>query len=86
MDKPVAMTGKDLIFYILKNDLENELFSIPENIEFLTVDEYAVKLGMGIDSVKTKITLGILSTVIINGKSYILYFNKVEVSKDASQN
>lgn len=82
MDKPVAMTGRDLIFYILQNDLENDLFSIPENIEFLTIDEYAVKSGMGVDSVKTKISLGCLNTVTLAGKRYILYFNKVEVNNN----
>lgn len=54
------MTGRDLIIYILKNNLEDtEVFDVNGCfIGFLTEGEAAVKLGVGIETVKAMISLG----------------------------
>lgn len=42
------MTGKDLILYILQNNLENEqVFKNGRFLSFLTVEEAAAKFGVG---------------------------------------
>lgn len=47
------MTGRDLIIYILANDLENEpVFKDGTFMGFMTVDEAAKKLGVGVETVK----------------------------------
>ena len=49
------MTGRDLICYILENNLENR--SIVQNGKFcgfLTAEEAAVKFNVGIDFLKPK--------------------------------
>lgn len=46
------MTGKDLIIYILTNNLENEsVFKDGKFIGFLTVNEVAEKMNVGIATV-----------------------------------
>lgn len=46
------MTGKDLIIYILENNLENEeMFKDGKFMGFMSVDEAAVKFNVGIYTV-----------------------------------
>ena len=46
------MTGKDLIIYILSNNLENEsVFKDGKFIGFLTVDEVAQRMKVGVATV-----------------------------------
>ena len=43
----MQMTGRDLIVYILQNNLENEVM-----LELMSEDEAAVKFGVGIATIK----------------------------------
>lgn len=68
------MTGRELIIYICQNKLENEEL-INEKGEFLcglTIDEVAMRLGTGRETIKALITTGKLEALNINGKFYIM--------------
>lgn len=70
------MTGKELISYILYNDLvykelEFEDLMSAYTSKLYTVEKAAVKLGMGTESVKTLYKLRKLSGVEIKGELYI---------------
>lgn len=67
------MTGRELIIYIMSNGLENEEI-VNEKGEFLcglTIDDVALKLGTGRETVKALITTGKLEALNINGRFYI---------------
>ena len=70
------MTGKDLIIYILNNDLENEEVEHILTQVFITEEKVAVMLGVGIETVRTMFILGLLPGIKIGGKTYI--FNDYE--------
>ena len=74
------MTGKDLIIYILKNDLENENIEYILTQMFLTKERVAIRLGVGVETVKTMAQLDLLPSITINGEIYI--FNDYEKKKD----
>ena len=67
------MTGKELILYILQNDLENEIV-IKDGIfvGFMTEEEAAVKFDVGISTVKTWYERGMLSGTKIGEHLYFL--------------
>lgn len=53
------MTGKQLILYILLNDLENEMiFKDGKFLDFLTEEEVAAKFEVGVATVKSWCALG----------------------------
>lgn len=62
------MTGRELIIHILSNGLEDA--DISEL--FITEEEAAVKLNVGIATVKTWASLGLIHHIVIDGKTYIL--------------
>lgn len=70
------MTGKDLIIYILKNDLEDERIEYILTQTFLTKERVALRLGVGVETVKTMVELDLLPSITINGEIYI--FNDYE--------
>jgi hypothetical protein len=66
------MTGRDLIVYILNNNLENEpVFKDGKFIGFITPMEAAVKTGVGIATIYAWITQGRLDCLVIGGVIYI---------------
>lgn len=66
------MTGRDLIIYILANNLENEpVIKDGKLIGFSTVGEAAVKLDVGYATVLTRIHMGKLDHCAIDGGLYI---------------
>lgn len=66
------MTGKDLIIYILKNNLENEpVVKDGKFIGFFTDMEVAAKLHVGVSTVRTMIDLGVLPGIKIGETIYI---------------
>ena len=66
------MTGKDLIIYILQNNLENEpVFVDGRFIGFISVDEAAIKFGVGIETIKAWVELGYLKGVKVNDTFFI---------------
>lgn len=65
------MTGKDLIIYILKNDLEDKKIKDIFNELFYTDAEYAAKNSMGIASVHVLFATGKIPGIQIKDKIYI---------------
>ena len=64
------MTGKDLIIYILKNDLEHcEICTILEN---MLIDDktLAVRFGVGVDTIKAWNELGLIRSINLEGHLY----------------
>ena len=58
------MTGRDLIIYILANNLENEpAFKDGKFIGFLTVNEAAERLFVGNATIRAWVELGMLDAV-----------------------
>lgn len=68
------MTGKELILYILQNDLENrEVFcNTASNSIFITSDQAAVKWGCGNATVKAMIDMEKVNGFIVMGQYYTL--------------
>lgn len=66
------MTGKELIIYILENNLENvEIFDDNLNFIFMSIEEAAVQFECGPSTIVTLIKLGRLNAITIDGKYYI---------------
>lgn len=66
------MTGRELILYILENNLEDELISSDGRfLDFTTVDEAAAHYGVGTATIKTWIDYGWLSAIHIGNEIYI---------------
>lgn len=67
------MTGRDLIIYILKNNLENEpIFKNGSFIGFITVTEAAIKFDVGVETIKLWFLLDRLDGIQIDSDIYIL--------------
>ena len=66
------MTGRDLIIYILENNLENEeIFKDGKMVGFLTVEEAAIKLKTTAATVNALFKLGKLPGFMIGDNIYI---------------
>lgn len=66
------MTGRDLIIYILENNLENEpVYKDGRLLGFLTVTEAAVEFGVGQSTIKALVKKGRLRGIEIGGELYI---------------
>ena len=66
------MTGKDLIIYILENDLENEpVFKDGKFIGFVTAGEVAIKMNVGVATVHAWIKQNRLDSITIGDTVYI---------------
>lgn len=66
------MTGKDLIIYILQNNLEDKpVFENGRLLGFMTVTEAAVKFEVGVGTVTAWVNLGWLPGININNTIYI---------------
>lgn len=66
------MTGRELILYILANNLENEnVFENGKFIGFLTVGEAAEKFNVGIATIRHWIEFGYLDSIHIYENFYI---------------
>lgn len=80
------MTGKDLIIYILQNDLEND--NVFENgcfIGFINENQAAVKFNVGVATIKTWYQYGMLDGVIIGNHIFFLA-NVTDPRKKDAQN
>lgn len=74
------MTGRELIVYILKNGLENEpIVKDGRIVGFMTIDEFAAKMGVGISTVSVWIFQGKINCVRIGGMLYIPVDFELEV-------
>lgn len=62
------MTGRELIMYILENNLEDEqIFKDGKLIGFMTIEEVAAKNNVGRETVITWLKLGKVKFVVIDG-------------------
>lgn len=67
------MTGKDLIIYILQNNLENEeIFDGGIFVGFMSEREAAVKFNVGIESIRMWYVMDMLPGFEIGGMLYFL--------------
>ncbi len=77
------MTGRDLILYILENNLENE--SVVKDgifIGLMSEEEAAAKFGVGVSTIGVYHTLKMLDGIEINGRLYFLRNAKDPRKKD----
>lgn len=66
------MSGRDLIIYILQNDLEDEpVFKDGKLLGFMTASEAAVKFEVGMATIQTWYTDGYLEGFMIRNQLYI---------------
>ena len=66
------MTGRDLIIYILANNLEDEfVFKDGKFLGFITVLVAAEKMNVGISTVYAWIAQGMLDCIVVHGMIYI---------------
>lgn len=65
------MTGKELIMYILQNNLENEVVIKDGNfVWFMSDEEAAIKFGVGVATIKAWYDCGMLSGTKIGDHLY----------------
>ena len=65
------MTGKELIIYILQNDLENEeIFKDGVLVGFMDEHEAAINYGVGVETVKLWYKRGLLNGTEIGNRVY----------------
>jgi hypothetical protein len=77
------MTGRELIIYILSNNLEDQ--PVCENgrlLGFMTVEEAAAKFEVGMFTVETLVNLEMLGAVRIGDTIYIPYNSEYPVKKE----
>lgn len=66
------MTGKDVILFILNHNLvDTKIDGYALNELFLTVEKAAVKFGIGTNSLKDMIRIGLIDCVEFDGEIYI---------------
>ena len=66
------MTGKDLVLFILKNDLlDVEIDGTDTNSLFLTIEDAAVKLGVSTTSLQDMIKIGVVDYIEFNNEIYL---------------
>lgn len=76
------MTGKDLILYILKNNLENEpVYNDGKFIGFISVTEAATKLGVGPATILALTRQKRLDYIVVGGKCFIVDNDEVNLAK-----
>lgn len=79
------MTGKDLIIYILENNLENApVVNNGRFLMFLTIDETAVRLGVGSATVRVWVERGNLPYVKIGNEILIPHNAEVTMPREQS--
>lgn len=66
------MTGRDLIIYILQNNLEDApVFEDGRFLGFITEEEAAIKFNVGIATIRLWVDMGQLKGIKIGDKLYI---------------
>ena len=76
------MTGRDLIIYILANNLENEpIIQDGTFLGFITAKEAASKFSVGEATIKVWVSLGMLDGIVIGDELYIPAHAKVRIDK-----
>jgi hypothetical protein len=68
------LTGRDLILYILQNNLENEpVFNDGRFLGFLSAAEFAKKWDVGEETVRMWVNFGYVKGLVIYDELYIPY-------------
>lgn len=76
------MTCKELMLYILANDLEHELvFDHGRFVGFMTIDEVALKMNIGIAAVCALIEQGMLDHICVGNTLFVPANFKTERNK-----
>ena len=71
-ERRTTMTGRDLIILILNNHLEDVVvFEDLRALGFYTIEEAAVKLHIGIESIKAQCSIDAIRNIKIGDKTYI---------------
>lgn len=66
------MTGKDLIIYILENNLEDEpVFKNGQFVGFMSIEKAAEKMGVGTGTIHAWLYQGKLTGVLVGNAIYI---------------
>lgn len=77
------MTGRDLIIYILENDLENEpIYKNGRLTGFINEIEAAIMFDVGLPTIRTWVELGILPGIKIGDTIYIPAKAKLKARKE----
>lgn len=72
MKRGIYVTGKELILYILANDLENDpVFDHGRFVGFMTVDEVALKLNIGVAAVCALIEREVLDHICVGTAMFV---------------
>ena len=67
------MTGKDLIIYILQNNLvDKDISEISSYFKTISVEEAAIRYDVGTATIKSAFDMGLIDGFQINGQLYIL--------------
>lgn len=74
VERVIFMTGKELIIYILTNNLENEEVVNPDGIfiGFMGEKEAAAKFGVGVATVRAWYTCGYLKGFAVGDSIFFL--------------
>lgn len=76
------MKGRDLILYILKNNLEDApVYKDGTFIGFMPVSDAAVKLGVGSATVLALAKQDKLDYIVVGGKHFISDMDEVSLAK-----
>ena len=66
------MTGRELILYILENNLEDEpIFKDGRFLEFISSEEAAIELGVGVETINVLVTLKQIPGIVMGNILYI---------------
>lgn len=67
------ITGRELILYILENKLEDKPVVLDGGfLNLMTVEQAAVKAGVGVETVLAGIALGVFRGISVGKQIYIL--------------
>ena len=67
------MTGRDLIIYILQNNLEDKPVNLGAGfLNMLSVEEAAMKMKVGVETIKLWFALKMIDGIMIGEELYIL--------------
>lgn len=79
------MTGRDLILYILSNNLENEpVFKDGKFIGFITAGEAAERMNVGVATIYVWVSQKRITGVIVNNTLFIPADFKLEQEHEGS--
>ena len=66
------MTGREIMLYILEHDLYDvNVFEDLRCLGLYTIEQAAVKLETGVESIKSLCMLNLIETKVISGTTYI---------------